>query len=109
MTNLVDKIAEAVRTIGIKVSYGDPVSVDGSEIVPVAIGWFGFGGGSDGEAENEAGGGGGGGASIPIGAYVKSGASARFEPNIVALAAVLIPLTWVTGKALSSIIRALKK
>jgi hypothetical protein len=32
-----------------------------------------------------------------------------FQPNVVALAAVAIPLVWTTGHALARIIRALKK
>lgn len=109
MTKLLETLAENISKLGAKVSYGDPVAVDGAEIVPVSIVWFGFGGGSEGDGEDAAGGGGGGGGSVPVGAYVRGPEGARFEPNIVALAAVLIPLTWATGTALSSIIRALKK
>jgi uncharacterized spore protein YtfJ len=105
MTNLIESVTQTIRTLGVNASYGEPVSVDGVEIVPVALVNFGFGAGTD----DEESGGGGGGASIPIGAYVGGATGPQFQPNIIALAAVLIPLTWVTGRALTHIIRALKK
>ncbi|MFP7759953.1 hypothetical protein [Marisediminicola sp. LYQ85] len=107
MANLVEKIADSVTSIGAKRSYGDPVTVDGVEMIPVSLVWFGFGAGNDESAE--AGGGGGGGTIIPIGAYTKGRDGLVFEPNIIALLAVSIPLTVVAGKALSKVIRALKK
>ena len=91
MANIVEKIAQQVTSVGAKASYGDPVTVGGVEIVPVALVWFGFGGGSD---ESEQGGGGGGGVSIPVGAYVRGSDGARFKPNPVAVLAVSIPLAW---------------
>jgi len=111
MVNIVEKVADSVSSLGVKRSYGDPVTIDGVELVPVSIVWFGFGAGSDdsGESGDGAGGGGGGGASLPIGAYVAGPDGPRFEPNLVALLVALVPLTWVAGKALSRIIRALKK
>ena len=106
MTNLVEKIAESVSSLGVKRSFGDPVTIDGKEIVPVALTWFGFGGGND---QSEQGGGGGGGVSIPVGVYTNGPGGVRFEPNLIALVAVSIPLTVATGKALTLIIKALKK
>jgi hypothetical protein len=47
--------------------------------------------------------------SLPIGAYVKSGGTARFEPNVIALLAVGVPFLIVAGRALARVIRALKK
>lgn len=74
----------------------------------MALTWFGFGAGADDSAE--AGGGGGGGASIPVGVYSTGpDGTVQFEPNLIALLAVSIPLTWVAGKALASIVKALKK
>jgi len=108
MTSLPEKLAEMSRTTGIKSAYGDPVQVDGVTLIPVAIVQYGFGGGDAGD-DGQGSGGGGGGGSIPIGAYVKSAGTVRFEPNIVALLAVAIPFVWVTGRALARIIRALKK
>jgi hypothetical protein len=107
MANIVTKIAENVRPIGISTNYGDPVEVGDNTIIPVSLAWFGFGGGGD---DGENGGGGGGGAAIPIGAYIrKPGKDMEFEPNLVALVAVSIPLVWVTGTALRKLVRALKK
>ena len=109
MTNLVLKLAENARSIGVKSAYGDPIQVEGVTLVPVALVQYGFGGGDAGETAASAGGGGGGGISIPIGAYVKSGGTVRFDPNIVSLLAVAIPFLWVAGHALSRIIRAVKR
>ncbi len=134
MTSIVSLLADKVSDFGVRLAYGDPVTIDGATIVPVAIAYVGFGAGSgtgngtatgkaggkalrspkvdaDGEAGGEAGGelsgegGGGGGVSLPIGAYVKTGDTAVFEPNVIALLAVTIPLTWVIGKAIKGIIK----
>jgi uncharacterized spore protein YtfJ len=110
MSNLVVQLAESVSGIGVKAAYGDPVDIGGTTITPVALSYYGFGGGSDpSQGTDGAAGGGGGGASIPIGAYVNRGGELRFEPNVISLLAVGIPFVWVAGKALSKVIRALKK
>jgi uncharacterized spore protein YtfJ len=109
MTNLVMNLAENARSFGVKSAYGDPIQVEGVTLVPVALVQYGFGGGDAGETAVGAGGGGGGGMSIPIGAYVKSGGTVRFDPNIVTLLTVAIPFVWVAGHALSRIIRAFKR
>jgi len=109
MTNLALKLAENARSIGVRSAYGDPVQIEGVTIVPVALVQYGFGGGGEGEGPEGAAGGGGGGMAIPIGAYVKSGGAARFEPNVISLLAVGIPFVWVAGKAVARIIRALKR
>lgn len=109
MTNLALKLAENARSIGVRSAYGDPVQIEGVTIVPVALVQYGFGGGGEGDDAEGAAGGGGGGMAIPIGAYVKSGGAARFEPNVISLLAVGIPFVWVTGKAVARIIRALKR
>ena len=106
MVNLVEKIGETVSSLGVNRNYGDPVTIDGVELVPVSIVWYGFGGGG---GDSESGGGGGGGASLPIGAYVSGPDGPSFEPNLIALLVAVIPVTWVGGKALARIIRALKK
>ncbi|TFC53138.1 hypothetical protein E3T26_14200 [Cryobacterium sp. TMT1-21] len=110
MTSLPEKLAEISRSAGVKSAYGDPVQIDGVSMVPVALVYYGFGGG-EGESEDKGSGtgGGGGGASLPIGAYVRSGGTLRFEPNVISLLAVGIPFVWVAGKALARVIRALKK
>jgi len=109
MTNLALKLAENARSIGVTSAYGDPVQIEGVTIIPVALVQYGFGGGGEGGDEEGAAGGGGGGMAIPIGAYVKSGGAARFEPNVISLLAVGIPFVWVAGKAIARIIRALKR
>ncbi|OIH96881.1 MULTISPECIES: hypothetical protein [unclassified Curtobacterium] len=109
MANIVSQIADKVRPTGVSTNYGDPVEVGDQTIIPVSLGWFGFGGGGDDE-NGGGGGGGGGGASVPVGAYVRRpGQDLEFEPNLISLVAVSIPLVWVAGKALSKVIRALKK
>jgi len=97
MVNIVELIAERVTSVGAKASYGDPVSVGGVELVPVALVWFGFGGGSD---TSENGGGGGGGVSVPIGAYVRGSDGVRFKPNLIALVAVSVPIAWALSWAI---------
>jgi uncharacterized spore protein YtfJ len=117
MANIIENIADRVTSsLGAKVNFGEKVRLEQGETLPVSVVWFGFGGGSSegGEGENAAAqpagsGGGGGGASIPLGVYVGSTLGPRFVPNLVALLAVSIPLVAATGKALSIVIRALKK
>jgi uncharacterized spore protein YtfJ len=106
MPNIALELGKQSAIFGVKSAYGDQQDVDGVRFIPVAISWSGFGGGSD-EAGN--GGGGGGGYAIPVGAYVRRGDDLRFEPNIVALLAVAIPFVFFAGRALSRVIRALKK
>ncbi|TFB64017.1 MULTISPECIES: hypothetical protein [Cryobacterium] len=108
MTSLPEKLAETFRSAGVKTAYGDPVQIDGVTLVPVALSYYGFGGADTGEG-GAGSGGGGGGVSLPIGAYVKSGGTARFEPNVIALLAVGVPFLIVAGRALARVIRALKK
>lgn len=119
MTKLPLELADKFKSVGVTTVYGDPVDVDGEKLVPVALAWYGFGAGeAEGEGDassvtvhgNGAGsGGGGGGFALPIGAYLKTREGLRFEPNIVSLVAIGIPFVWVVGRALSLIIRALKK
>ena len=46
MTNLVAQLADSAKDFGVQAAYGDPIDVNGSTIIPVAIVWYGFGGGS---------------------------------------------------------------
>ncbi len=109
--NLVLKIGSKVRE-GAQLAFGEKVDVgDGTSLVPVAMGCYGFGGGSDAkapDASDVAGGGGGGGFVVPLGAYVTRNGKVTFEPNPVALAAVAIPLTAVTGWAVAQVVKALR-
>ncbi len=106
MSHLALDLGKQTASLGVKTAYGEQVELDGIRMVPVALAWTGFGGGADVDGN---GGGGGGGASVPLGAYVRTGDDLRFEPNIVSLLAVAIPFVWVAGHALSRVIRALKK
>jgi uncharacterized spore protein YtfJ len=107
MTNLVTQIADKVRPVGVTSNYGDPVEVGDSTLIPVSVGWYGFGAGGDDDAN---GGGGGGAVSLPVGAYVRRpGQDLAFEPNLISLLTVSIPVIWVAGKVLTKLVRALKK
>lgn len=105
MPNIALELGKQAASFGVKSAYGASEEVDGVKIVPVAFTMSGFAGGSA-----EAGEGGSGGAvSIPVGVYVKREEGLRFEPNIVTLLVVAVPFIWATGRALTRIIRALKK
>jgi hypothetical protein len=106
MPNIALELGRQSASFGVSAAYGDPLDIDGVKVIPVALTWSGYGGGSD---ESGNGGGGGGGYAIPLGSYVKRGDDLRFEPNLVSLLAVAIPFAWVCGRALSRVIRALKK
>lgn len=114
MASLTQQLADTVTQVGVHTAYGDPVDLDGTTIMPVALTSYGFGAGegsgagSD-DAQGEGSGGGGGGFAVPIGAYVSRSGATRFEPNLIALLAVGVPFLCVAGRALSRIIRALKK
>ncbi len=105
MPNIALDLGKNAASFGVKSAYGEPQDVDGVHITPVALTVSGFGGGSSEGSE----GGVGGGWAIPLGVYVRREEGLRFEPNIVSLLAVGIPFVWVAGRALSRIIRALKK
>ncbi|MBT2499770.1 hypothetical protein J7E25_11745 [Agromyces sp. ISL-38] len=110
MAELVLELAQTVAGVGVKTSYGETLDIDGTKVVPVALGYYGFGGGGGSDEKGDQGsGGGGGGVSIPIGAYIGRGGDVRFEPNLIGLMLVATPLVWVTGKALKVVIRALKR
>jgi hypothetical protein len=106
MPNLAVELGKQAADFGVHSAYGDPQDVDGVKFIPVAVTWSGFGGGSD-DVGNGAGA--GGGWAVPVGAYVRRADGLRFEPNPIALLAVLVPAMWVAGRALSRVIRAAKK
>jgi hypothetical protein len=107
MANLPLELGKQFASLGASTVYGEQQDVDGVRLIPVALTWSGFGAGED--TSGGGSGGGGGGAAIPIGAYIRRGDDLRFEPNLVSLVAVGIPFVWVAGRALSRIIRALKR
>ncbi|MFF2632106.1 hypothetical protein ACFVR6_04425 [Microbacterium sp. NPDC058021] len=106
MPNIALDLGKQSASFGVTSAYGEKQELDGITLVPVALAWSGFGGGSDADGN---GGGGGGGYAVPLGAYVRKGDDLRFEPNVVSFLAVAIPFVWVAGRALSRVIRALKK
>lgn len=105
MPNLALELGKQTASLGVNAVYGQQQDVGGVTLVPVAMAWSGFGAGEAADGS----GGGGGGYAVPLGAYIRKGDDLRFEPNLVSLAAVAIPLVWVTGRALTRIIRALKR
>ncbi len=106
MPNIALELGQQSASLGVHSAYGEPQDLDGIRIIPVALTWTGFGGGSDTDGN---GGGGGGGYAVPLGAYIRKGDDLRYEPNVVAFLAVAIPFVWVAGRALSRVIRALKR
>ncbi len=106
MPNLALELGKQTAALGVTSVYGEQQDVDGIRIIPVALSWSGFGAGDDGSGSS---GGGGGGYAVPVGAYIRSGDDLRFEPNLVTLLAVAIPFVWVAGRAISRVIRVLKK
>lgn len=106
MANFVQDLGKQVASVGVTSAYGEQQDVDGVRFIPVAVSWHGFGGGTDQDGTT---GGGGGGGTVPLGAYIRKGDDLRFEPNPVAFLAVAIPFVFFAGRALSRVIRALKK
>lgn len=110
MPNITKELADTVSSVGVHAAYGDPVDLNGTTVIPVAIASYGFGAGEGGLGERgEGSGGGGGGFACPVGAYVTRDGYTRFEPNTIALLTVGIPFVWVAGRAIARVIRALKK
>lgn len=106
MPNLALELGKQTASLGVTSVYGEQQDVDGVRLIPVAVAWHGFGAG---EEPGTGSGGGGGGVAIPVGAYIRKGDDLRFEPNLVSLVAIGIPFVWVAGRALSRVIRALKR
>ena len=106
MPNIALELGKQSASFGVKSAYGDAVDVDGVSVTPVALAVSGFAGG---EVDGQGDGGAGGGIAIPLGVYVRREEGLRFEPNLVVLLCVAGPVIWVAGRALSRIIRALKK
>ncbi|WP_026819042.1 hypothetical protein [Arthrobacter castelli] len=103
MSNIIEKIAESFKSFGASTVYGDPVTINGAEIVPVCYVQYGFGGG--GTADDE-GGGGGGGIAVPVGIYRTNDCGKPvFRPNTLALLVSLTPLVWTVGRAASRVLK----
>lgn len=114
MPQLSLELAKTIINTGVKTTYGEPIVIDDTTVIPVACQSFGFGAG-EGNAHDSAkdalqgSGGGGGGISMPFGAYVKRGEDFRFEVNPITLVIVSVPFIVVAAKGLARIIRALKR
>lgn len=106
MDSIPVQLANVLKSVGVQSVYGEAREIEGTTVVPVALVVYGFGGSGD---DEQGSGGGGGGYVWPVGAYVGDSLGVRFQPNPVAVLAVGIPLVWVTGRALTRIVRALKK
>lgn len=111
MTEALSSLAETFKNVGVSTAYGPAVTVDGEELVPVALVSFGFGGGGNAAAESRqdsAAGGGGGGFVLPLGVYSR-GRSGRvaFRPNSIAVLAGLVPLVCAVGYSVRGMLRAL--
>lgn len=110
MPNITQHIADTVSSVGVRAAYGEPLDLEGTTIVPVAVVGFAFSAGEGSSGENGRGsGGGGGGYAAPVGAYVTRDGYTRFEPNTIALLAVGIPFICIAGRAVARVVRALKK
>ncbi|MDT0157095.1 hypothetical protein Q9R19_05580 [Microbacterium sp. ARD32] len=105
MPNIAVELGNQASSLGARTAYGDPIEVDGISVTPVALTVAGFGGGTADQGE----GGGGGGMTVPLGVYMRREEGLRFEPNPIVLLAVAVPFVCVLGRALTRIIRALKK
>src|SRR5690625_760399 len=112
MVNIAGPLAELFSNLAVESTYGAPVDIDGVRIIPAAVACLGFGAGEgipSHEEKAEGSGGGGGGMSVPVGAYITRDGTTRFEPNTIALMAVGVTLAWTTGRALTRIVKALKR
>ena len=119
MARVLETLSESVPSWGVKLAVGEKVTVDGHELVPVALVAFGFGGGEgSGESpeggktptvKGEGSGGGGGGYAVPVGAYVGGADGPRFRLNPIATLVLAIPLVSAGGWAIAQIIRAVRR
>lgn len=104
MPDITLHLRELSASIGVNAAYGEARTVDGQELVPVALVTGGFGSGDD---EGRIGAGAGG-VCVPVGAYVRRGDRLHFAPNPVIALAVGVPFAYATGRALVSVIRTLR-
>ncbi|MET3950039.1 hypothetical protein [Arthrobacter sp. UYEF36] len=121
MTEALSSLAETFKNVGVSRAYGPAVTVDGEELIPVALVSFGFGGGgtsgplpggeaAGGDADGAAAGGGGGGFVLPLGVYCRgSDGQVAFRPNSLAVLAGLVPLVCAVGFAVRGVLRTLRR
>ncbi len=107
---ITEKLAAGVPDRSVGLAYGEKQTVDGAEIIPVAFVTYGFGGGDGLDLGNgEGSGGGGGGVAIPLGAYVRGPQGLQFQPNVIALVSVAIPLVSTIAWGISLIVKAARR
>lgn len=120
MTEALSSLAETFKNVGVSRAYGPAVTVDGEELIPVALVSFGFGGGGNsgpgpagaaaGAGEGPAAGGGGGGFVLPLGVYCRGGdGQVSFRPNTVAVLGGLVPLVCAVGYSVRGVLRTLRR
>lgn len=133
MTEALSSLTETFKNVGVARAYGAAVTVNGEELVPVALVSFGFGGGGNagsgdsiagpagggnGTAGRSAGnpsrdlaaGGGGGGFVFPLGVYCRGrGGRLAFRPNTFAVLAGLVPLAWAVGFSVRGALRVSRR
>jgi uncharacterized spore protein YtfJ len=128
MTEALSSLAETFKNVGVSRAYGPAVTVDGEELIPVALVSFGFGGGQNAgggsagganpvegraatdSSQESAAGGGGGGFVLPLGAYCRGRSGlVVFKPNSIAVLLGLVPLVWAVGIAVRGALRTLHR
>lgn len=133
MTEALSSLAETFKNVGVSRAYGPAVTVNGEELIPVALVSFGFGGGQSagggdtggGETgggnagggnaamiggQDSAAGGGGGGFVLPLGVYCRGrNGNVAFRPNSIAVLAGLVPLVCAVGIAVRGALRTLHR
>lgn len=126
MTEALSSLAGTFKDMGVSRAYGPTVTVDGEELIPVALVSFGFGGGGTsepvtagkvaggiddgGNGDGAAAGGGGGGFVFPLGAYCRGRhGQVVFRPNSSAVLAGLVPLVWAVGFSVRGVLRTLQR
>jgi len=100
-------LADGVPNRGITLAVGEPRTVDGVELLPVAFVSYGFG--ALDQSARFGSGGGGGGVAIPLGVYAVTEGTLEFRPNTIAVLSMLIPIIGTLGLSVSMIIKALKR
>lgn len=115
MTEALSTLADSFKNVGVARAYGPAVTVDGEELIPVALVSFGFGGGgtdagsASATGQENAAGGGGGGFVLPLGVYGRSPRGrVVFRPNTIALLAALTPLVCAAGYTVRGVLRTLR-
>ena len=125
MAKVIETLVNSLPSWGARLAYGEKTTVDGKEVIPVAVAAFGFGGGegsgempdpegsssqgahsAPGVQRGEGSGGGGGGYALPIGTYASGPTGVTFQANPIALLAVSALLVSAIGTSIVKIVRA---